>query len=72
MLVTLDVSNDDKSSEVKEEQPENINDRSVAFEVSKLERSNDARDKHPWNARPILVAFEVSSVPRLAVLSFVK
>jgi len=59
ILVTSEVSKLERSSAVKEEQPENIQYIFVTFEVSKLERSSDVKDEQPRNILVILTTSEV-------------
>ena len=47
MLVTLEVSKEDKSRESSDEQPENMADMSVTLEVSRPDRSRDLSDEQP-------------------------
>ena len=47
MSVTFEVSNDDRSREASDEQPENMERMLVTFEVSKPERSREASDEQP-------------------------
>ena len=60
MLVTAEVSNLERSREVRPLQPENIEFIVVTAEVSNLERSREVRPLQPENISAILVTAEVS------------
>ena len=47
MLVTLEVSKEDRSRDSSDELPENMADMSVAPEVSRPDRSRDLSDEQP-------------------------
>ena len=47
MLVTLEVSQPERSREDRDEQPKNMEDMSVTLEVSQPERSREDRDEQP-------------------------
>ena len=49
MFVTAEVSKDDRSREVSDEQPLNMPPMSVTAEVSRPDRSRDASDEQPEN-----------------------
>lgn len=58
------MANPDKSSDAREEQPENISYMPCTFEVSKEDRSREVRDEQSENILPIPVTFEVSNEER--------
>ena len=66
--VTFDVSNPDKSSEVKEMQFSNIARISVTFDVSKPERSTDPREVQSKNMECISETADVSKLDRSMVV----
>ena len=62
MLVTLDVSKLDTSSDVKDSQPLNIEDILVTLDVSKLDTSSDVKELQYPNIEYILVTLDVSKL----------
>lgn len=58
------MANPDKSSDAREEQPENISYMPCTFEVSKEDKSREVRDEQSENILPIPVTFEVSNEER--------
>ena len=77
MLVTLDVSKEERSRLASFEHPENIPPMPVTFDVSNDERSSEAREEQPENMedmppseREPSFTFDVSSDVRLSSTSF--
>ena len=59
ILVTFEVSKQERSRAVKDEQQENMSLISVTYEVSKLVRSREVKEEQPQNISPIYVTCEV-------------
>ena len=59
MLVTLEVSKEERSREESEEQPSNMQYMLVTLDASREDRSREASDEQPRNIDP---AFEICNL----------
>lgn len=69
ILVTFDVSKDDRSSEVRDEHLLNMTPILVTCDVSKDDKSSEVRDEQPLNILFILVTFDVLKFDRSSEVS---